>query len=362
MERVVLVLIDSRGMGGWDIEDSLAELSELARSCGVEVVGEVRCILREPNATYLIGKGKVEELSALCKTIDADTVIFDDELSSTQQRNLEEVIQLKTIDRTQLILDIFSHRAHSQEGKLQVELAQLEYLAPRLTGKGILLSRLGGGIGTRGPGEKKLEVDRRRIKKRITHLQYDLRNLEIRRQMMRDKRREAGLPMVAIVGYTNAGKSTLMNSLTGANQAVENRLFSTLDPVIRRLTLTNGKRVLISDTVGFLHRLPHQLIEAFKATLEEVHQADIVLHILDISSNLAWEKYEAVLDVLSKLDAANKPIITALNKIDLVEYRSVMRKFTDRIDNAIPISAKTQEGLDDLLNCIGTMVKELEEY
>lgn len=349
MEKALLVTIDFGRRDSFSNEDSLAELTELTISSGGFVAGDIKCNLREPTPAYLIGKGKVEEIAGLCNIKKANVVIFDDDLSSTQQRNLEDVLNVKTIDRTQLILDIFAQRAHSKEGKLQVELAQLQYLLPRLAGKGILLSRLGGGIGTRGPGEQKLEVDRRRIRKRIGKLRAELNSLEIRRESMRERRKEAGLLIVAIVGYTNAGKSSLINALTGAVQLVENRLFSTLDPVIRRLLLPNGREVLLSDTVGFLHRLPHQLIEAFKATLEEVHQADVILHILDISGHLVWEKYESVLAVLKELDALNKPIITALNKIDILTDRSIIPKFAGRIDNTVPISAKTKEGLTSLM-------------
>lgn len=356
MEKAVLVIIDNRTQNVWSIEDTTAELAELTVSSGGSVVGEVKCVLREPTPNYLIGKGKVEEVAQVCKVQNADVVIFDAELSSTQQRNLEDAIQIKTIDRTQLILDIFAQRAHSQEGKLQVELAQLKYLLPRLTGKGVLLSRLGGGIGTRGPGEQKLEVDRRRIRKRIAKLAQELACLHTRRQSMRDRRKQAGLSIIAIVGYTNAGKSTLLNSLTGATQTVENRLFSTLDPVVRRLILPDGRAILISDTVGFLHRLPHHLIEAFKATLEEIHQADIILHVLDISSPLALEKNESVLSVLEELDALNRPIITALNKIDLLQERSVIDRFANRINDTVPISAKSGEGLPNLLAYVSNKI------
>lgn len=349
MEKAILVTIDYGRRDGFSAEDSMAELAELTISSGGQIAGEIRCKLREPTPAYLIGRGKVEEIAKLCSAKDADVVIFDDELSSTQQRNIEDAVNLKTIDRTQLILDIFAQRAHSKEGKLQVELAQLQYLLPRLTGKGILLSRLGGGIGTRGPGEQKLEMDRRRIRKRLAKLGSELRSLEGRRQSMRERRREAGLIIVAIVGYTNAGKSSLINALSGSAQVVENRLFSTLDPVIRKVLLPDGREILLSDTVGFLQRLPHQLIEAFKATLEEVHQADVILHVLDISSALIWEKYESVLSVLKELDSLDKPIITALNKIDIITDRSIIHKFADRIDNTVPISAKTKEGLAHLV-------------
>ncbi|MCM8763442.1 MAG: GTPase HflX, partial [Candidatus Omnitrophica bacterium] len=283
---------------------------------------------------------------------DIDTVIFSHDLSGTQQRNLEEIIRRKTIDRTQLILDIFAQHARSPEGYLQVELAQLQYLFPRLIGKGIILSRLGGGIGTRGPGEQKLEVDRRRIRKRIDKLKDELRQLKIHRAIIRGKRKEQLIPSIALVGYTSSGKSTLLNALTGAHQPTRDTLFTTLDPLSRICLLPNGEKIVISDTVGFLHQLPHHLIEAFKATLEEVIEADLLIHVLDISHKMYRQHAQAVYEVLKELRVDSKPIITVLNKIDLLEDRSWIMQEEKEMPNSVAISAKLKENLEALLNKI----------
>ena len=283
---------------------------------------------------------------------DIDVVVFSEDLSGTQQRNLEEIIKIKTIDRTQLILDIFSQHAKSPEGNLQVELAQLEYLLPRLTGKGIVLSRLGGGIGTRGPGEKKIEVDRRRIRSRITKLKRDLKDLSAHRRTIRKKRAKNILASVALVGYTNAGKSTVLNALTGANQIVKNSLFTTLDPLSRNLTLPNKQTIVISDTVGFLYHLPHHLIEAFKATLEEVREADILLNVLDISHPKFIEHNKAVCEVLKQLQSVEKPTITILNKIDLVADKTWIRNLEEDFPNTVTISALNKENINELIEKI----------
>ncbi|MBI3990712.1 MAG: GTPase HflX, partial [Candidatus Omnitrophica bacterium] len=265
MERAVLIEVDLKSRRtGWGIDASLQELKELASSSGAKEAGSITCRREEPDAAYFIGKGKVEEVSVLARQVKADVILFDEDLTPTQQRNLEKAIDCKVIDRTQLILDIFSQRARSREGKLQVELAQLQYLLPRLTGKGVMLSRLGGGIGTRGPGEQKLEMDRRKIRTRILKLSRELKELGFRRQALRQKRHESNLPVVTMVGYTNAGKSTLLNALTRADTLTADKLFSTLDPLARGLALPNNQKIVILDTVGFLQRLPHQLIEAFK--------------------------------------------------------------------------------------------------
>ncbi|MFC1631662.1 GTPase HflX [Candidatus Omnitrophota bacterium] len=348
-EKAVLVSVDIAGQKSWPVDDAAGELKVLAESSGVEVIKTIFCHRAQPTPAYLIGKGKTEEISGVAQGLGADVVIFNEDLNSTQQRNLEEVIALKTLDRTQLILDIFSQRAKSIEGKVQVELAQLEYLLPRLAGQGILLSRLGGGIGTRGPGEKKLEVDRRRISKRIVKLKKDLRSLSQRRNSLREHRRKLGLPTIAIIGYTNAGKSTLINRLTGAGQLIRNSLFSTLDSVARKFTLPNKQRVLFSDTVGFLHRLPHHLIEAFKATLEEVQQADVLLHVLDASSPLVYEQNQAVDQVLAELTAQNKPMVLALNKSDLVGDEFALKRYLRDFKNSVAISALKGTNLEQLL-------------
>lgn len=351
-EKAVLVTVTLEGGDSWTADDSSRELAELARSSGVAVAQEFICFRVKPTPNYFIGKGKVEEIAALAQELAANVVIFNQDLTSAQQRNLEEIINVKTIDRTQLILDIFAQRAKSREGKIQVELAQLEYLLPRLTGQGVLLSRLGGGIGTRGPGEMKLEVDRRRIRDHIIRLKKDLIKLSQRRQTMLEHRKSHALPTVAIIGYTNAGKSTLLNRLTGAQEIVRGTLFSTLDSVARRLVLPNKQKVLFSDTVGFLHRLPHHLIEAFKATLEEVKEADILLHVLDISHPLVYEQNEAVHQVLAELGAEKKPMITALNKLDLVVDQFQLERYLKEFSNSLAVSALKGTNLDQLLEKI----------
>jgi len=358
MEKAILVITHlKRDKSNWEIEEDAKELEELTISSGGEVLEKIPVEIRDPNPAYFIGRGKAEEIAFIAQEKNAEVVIFNDNLSSTQQRNLEKIIQIKTIDRTQLILDIFARHARSIEGKIQVELAQLEYLLPRLTGKGIMLSRLGGGIGTRGPGEKKLEVDRRRIKKRILKLKRDLEIIKSRRDVLRKKRKDLDIPIVAIIGYTNAGKTTLLNTLTSSNELVEDSLFSTLDAVSRRFILPDKQKILFVDTVGFLHKLPHGLIEAFKSTLEEVNEADILLHVLDISDPLAYKKKEAVYEVLADLGAIDKPIITALNKIDRLENREAIEKQISRYENAVTISALLGWGLDELIKKISLFLK-----
>lgn len=356
MEKAILVVVDWYGTDSWSVEDTSGELALLAKSSGAKIVETITCKRDKPTPDYLIGKGKVEEIAALSLKNKAEVIIFNDNLSSTQQRNLENIIDTKSIDRTQLILDIFARQAKSQEGKIQVELAQLEYLLPRLVGKGVILSRLGGGIGTRGPGEQKLEVDRRRIRKRISKLKDELEALRQRRQALREKRKSHDLPTVALVGYTNAGKSTLLNALTDAKQPVQDELFTTLDPLIRRLTLPNNQTILLSDTVGFLHNLPHNLIEAFKATLEEVSEADLLLHVLDISHPLAYEQNLAVFEVLKEIGIKDKPVLTALNKIDKLLDKSIAEALTQKYQESVAISALKKENLDKLTDKLSSLL------
>ncbi len=353
MERVLLVSVklDSE-RDSWKLEDIALELEELTQACGVQIVDNVSCTCKITTANLLIGKGKCQEIALLCEEKAIDAVVFSHDLSGIQQRNLEEVISRKTIDRTQLILNIFARRAKSIEGKMQVELAQLKYLMPRLTGKGVVLSRLGGGIGTRGPGEQKLEVDRRSIRRRIDKLNEDLKQVRFHRQTLRKKRKSKSIPAIALVGYTHAGKSTLLNALTGADQATADSLFTTLDPLSRSLILGNGENIVISDTVGFLHQLPHHLIEAFKATLEEVTEADLLIHVLDISHPKVDDQYQAVREVLRELEADKKPIIVALNKIDLVDDPVWLHKLSEGFRDAVLISAKLKQGLGALLEKI----------
>ncbi len=354
MERTLLVTIkfDSERHGGWTMADELRELGELARSAGCDVVGTVPVKRHEPISGTLIGSGKLEEIAQQVINTKAQAVIFNQELSPAQQRNIEEVMRVKTIDRTQLILDIFAQRANSQEGKIQVELAQLRYLMPRLMGKGVELSRLGGGIGTRGPGEQKLEGDRRRIRQRISRMRDELDKLSQRRAATRKRRQDAAVPVLALVGYTNAGKTTLLNCLTHAGARAENRLFSTLDPLARRLHLPGGTMAILTDTVGFLHRLPHHLIEAFQATLEETRDAAVLIHVLDASHPLAAEHAEAVREVLTMLALDRKPIVTALNKIDLPGSEDAARVLAQALPQPMLISAVTGAGLGQLLQLI----------
>ncbi len=334
--------------GKWAIDDEANELRELSVSSGCRVVGEVRARRHEPIAGTFLGRGKLEEIADAAQRLKSQVVIFSQDLSPAQQRNIEELLQVKTIDRTQLILDIFAQRAKSQEGKVQVELAQLRYLLPRLVGKGVMLSRLGGGIGTRGPGEQKLEIDRRRIRLRISRLGDALQKLGRRREATRSRRKEAEIPVAALVGYTNAGKTTLLNRVTGTGATAANQLFTTLDPLARRLRLPSGETVVVTDTVGFLHRLPHHLIEAFKATLEEARDADLLLHVLDASHPLVSEHAQAVDDVLKELVLGQKPRITVLNKRDLVENPLELAALERAYAPACSISAKLGIGLDRL--------------
>jgi len=313
-----VAVISKRDASRWSAEDSLAELAQLANTAGAEVVGKLIQRMPVASKTHYLGRGKLAELLPLKDSTGYNVVIFDDELSPLQQRNLEETLRVKVIDRVALILDIFARRARTREGQLQVELAQHQYLFPRLAGQWSHLERLGGGIGTRGPGETQLETDKRLIQRRISRLKAQIEDIRKHRQLYWQQRRKAGIPIIALVGYTNAGKSTLMNALTHAGIFVENKLFSTLDPTTRRLTLPDGKGVLLSDTVGFIRKLPPTIVSAFKATLEELSEASILLHIVDITSHNAAEQCQTVEDILADLELQDKPRITALNKIDLL--------------------------------------------
>lgn len=355
MEKAVLVTVELGKDGRWLPSERSAELKDLALSAGAQVLEEVIVSRHDVDPAYFIGSGKARELALMSKDKHANTVIFNNDLSGTQQKNLEEVIRCKVIDRTQLILDIFARHAHSNEGKVQVELAQLMYLLPRLTGKGVELSRLGGGIGTRGPGEQKLEIDRRRIRTRITNLKRELEDLRKRRDMMRKKRERFSVLSGAIVGYTNAGKSTLLNALTNAGVIVQNKLFSTLDPTVRQFILPNKQKVLFADTVGFIDHLPHHLIEAFKATLEEVVEADILIHVIDASHVKAKEQAIAVYEVLKEIGAADKPAITVLNKIDKTDKDTIDR-VSKAFDKPLMISAIKKEGFDRLIDRVRSFV------
>jgi len=360
MEKALLVSVQLKtDQHHWRIEDISSELEELAVSAGVEVMENVICVCNRATSNYLIGRGKVEEIGFIANEKDVDVVIFSHDLSGTQQRNLEEAFGKKTIDRTQLILDIFSRRAKSPEGKMQVELALLQYLLPRLAGKGIMLSDLGGGIGTRGPGETKLETDRRQIRKKIDKLREDLRVFRLHGLTVRKKRKANNLPVVALVGYTSAGKSTLLNLLTASHQATSEKLFTTLDPLSKSLTLPNGQNIIVSDTVGFLHDLPHHLVEAFKATLEEVVEADLLIHVLDAADHRLAQHNQAVLGVLEELGAQDKPVLVALNKIDLVDDRSWLEVSKKEFPDPIFLSAKTGENLQVLIGKISDYFSNL---
>lgn len=355
-EIVLLVGIKLPHEKNFEIEDKLSELKALATSAGALVSAELTQNVDKISPAFFIGKGKVYELKDMAEKEKIDTIIFNNDLKPVQQRNLENITGKKIIDRTTLILDIFAKRAKTKEGQLQVELAQLLYLLPRLTGKGILLSRLGGGIGTRGPGEQKLEIDRRRIKKRIMHLKNDIEMIRKHRSLYRKARSEIPLTVVAIVGYTNAGKSTLLNKLTGANVLVEDKLFATLDPTTRKLALPKGGNILITDTVGFIQDLPLNLIAAFKATLEEVVLANLLLHIVDASSNTYINEIEIVNKILSELGIDKKPIITVLNKKDILD-NSNLKRIIENNPESIIISAITGDGLSRLISKIEEFVE-----
>jgi GTP-binding protein HflX len=347
-ETAILVGLEHDGVTRWDVEDSLTELRQLAATAGAEVVDTVVQKLEKPTAPYYIGKGKAEEVARRCGEKRATSLIFDDELSPAQGRNLEEVTSRKVLDRTQLILDIFARRARTREGRLQIELAQLQYLLPRLTRMWTHLSRQSGGIGTRGPGETQLEVDRRRVQERIARLERDLREVRKHRTVQREGRLRRNWPMASLIGYTNAGKSSLLNRLTGAGVLAEDKLFATLDPTTRQLVLPNRQKVLLTDTVGFIRKLPHTVIESFKATLEEVQLADLLIHVIDLSHPQHQEQMAAVDETLAELGAHGKQTVLVFNKIDTIPDPGVVESQLRRYPGSVAISVRTGEGMDTL--------------
>lgn len=357
-ERVILV-----GVSVSDEDDtlkSLKELEELAETAGAGTVGILVQNRDQVHPGTYIGKGKIEELKDLLWELEATGIICDDELSPAQMKNLQDELDTKVMDRTLVILDIFAARASTSEGKLQVELAQLKYRQTRLTGYGTAMSRLGGGIGTRGPGEKKLEVDRRLIKSRIARLTRELKDVKRHREVTREMRNKNHVPVAAIVGYTNAGKSTLMNALTGAGILAEDKLFATLDPTTREVKLPSGQRVLLTDTVGFIRKLPHHLIEAFRSTLEEAKYADLILHVVDSSNPQMEEQMYVVYETLRELGVTEKPVISIFNKQDKVKEGKTIRDF--HADYTVGISAKTGENIPELLKTIEAVLREQKVY
>lgn len=353
--------------GGWPVEDSLAELAQLASTAGVEVGGQAFQNLANFNPATYVGKGKVEEIGDLKEELGCNLIIFDDELSPRQQRELEETWEMKVLDRTSLILDIFAQHAHTREGQLQVELAQYEYRLPRLTRMWTHLARQAGGgaarggaggVGLRGPGERQLEVDRRRVRERISQLKQELEQVRTHRRLYRRQRRLAAIPVVAIVGYTNAGKSTLLNAISGAEVLVEDKLFATLDPTTKRGVLPQGQVALFTDTVGFIQKLPTELIAAFRATLEEINEADLLLHIIDITHPNALLQSRVVEATLKALEATDIPMVVALNKVDRLNNPDQIQRMVQEFPNSLAISAKDGIGLEQLLDCIEAVLNE----
>jgi GTP-binding protein HflX len=364
-EKAILVGIDSKSQGDrWNIEDSLEELAYLTQTAGAHVEARMIQRLSSPSSLYYVGKGKLEELIELKEQTGCDVIIFNEELSPRQQRNLEDQLKVKIIDRTALILDIFAERARTREGQLQVELAQHQYLLPRLAGQWSHLERLGGGIGTRGPGETQLETDRRIIRNHINRLQKQLDDVRRHRTLYRARRRKSNIRVVALIGYTNAGKSTLLNVLTRADVLAENKLFCTLDPVTRKLVLPDGTQFLITDTVGFIHKLPPSIVAAFRATLEELEEADLLLHVVDITSKNASEQFNTVEQILDTLHLNKKKVLTVANKVDLmVKSIEDLSDITATMDLPAPesvvvISAAKGWGLDTLLEKICDKLSE----
>ncbi|MFA5064300.1 MAG: GTPase HflX [Dehalococcoidia bacterium] len=350
-----------RGRDRWSLESSLDELNQLARTAGADVVGRLTQKMERPSSTHYIGSGKMQELIELKQELNYDTVIFNDELAPRQQRNLEEALGVKVIDRTALILDIFAASASTREGKLQVELAQHQYLLPRLEGQWSHLERLGGGIGTRGPGESQIETDRRLIRKRISSIGKQIEAVRRHRELYRRQRKRSHTPLVALVGYTNAGKSTLLNAICQAGVVTENKLFSTLDPVTRRLRLPGGSTILLTDTVGFIHKLPPLIVAAFHATLEELDEADLLLHVVDITSPEAVNQSRTVEDILHKLKLDDKPRITVINKMDRMvesheEAQDICFKVQSAPESTITVSALKGWNLNNLIEMIGVFL------
>lgn len=357
-ERAILIGMEwGRNDSLWTVDDSLEELKQLADTAGATVIKKFIQKRPKPDPAFFIGRGKVQELALYAQQENIDLCIFDDELSPAQQRNIESVMGIRILDRTALILDIFAQRARTNEGKLQVELAQLQYTLPRIMGKGLMLSRLGGGIGTRGPGETKLEVDRRRIRDRIAFIKDQIEKVKAVRSLHRSKRKKNNVFEVSLVGYTNAGKSTLLNTLTNSDIYAKNQLFATLDPTTRQLTLPNKQEIIITDTVGFIQRLPHQLIAAFRSTLEVVTEADLLVHVIDVSHELYKEQAAAVHEVLKEIGAETKPVITVYNKIDKLPPDS---KLADRLaqeEDTVCISAAKKLNLETLQQMIESHLK-----
>ena len=345
----------------FDADESLAELRTLADSAGAQVVGEILQRRDRPDAATLIGAGKLEEIAGAAASVNADVLLFDHDLSPSQQRNIEKIVQRRVIDRTQLILDIFARHARTREGQLQVELAQLQYMMPRLKGHGAEMSQLGGGIGTRGPGETKLETDRRKIARRVRHVEQQLENVRRIRAQQRQRRESAPVATVALVGYTNAGKSTLFNALTKAAVLASPRMFATLDPTIRGVDLPSKRKVLLSDTVGFIRSLPHTLVSAFRATLEEVQRASLILHVSDASNRLSAEQDAQVEIVLKELEVEKKPRLRVMNKVDLLDVEvaaGLMRDALRDDSNTVYVSAAEGTGLDRLRHRVDAMIEE----
>jgi GTP-binding protein HflX len=363
-ERVFLIGVELKSRSGWDTQDSLEELSQLAGTAGAEVVGDGLQKLASPCAATFIGRGKADEFADYCRRAEVDTVIFDDELSPAQSRNLEKVFNCKILDRTSLILDIFAQRARTREGKLQIELAQLQHLLPRLTRFWGHLSRQKGGIGMRGgEGETQLETDRRRVQDRIARIIRDLEVVRRQRSTQRSARQRNHWALASIVGYTNAGKSTLLNKLTGAEVLAEDKLFATLDPTTRRLRLPTNQNVLLTDTVGFIRKLPHGLVEAFKATLEEVVQADLLLHVVDASHPQALEQIQAVDAVLQEIGAEGKPTLMVFNKVDQLNGKqAVLSRFLERYPHGVAVSALDGDGIQALLSELGSQLRPIRQF
>jgi GTP-binding protein HflX len=358
-ERFIVVGVCHNNDGKEEEEYSLAELSRLVESAGGVVIASEIVVPRQIDPASYLTRGKAEQLAVQANALHADGVVFDFELAPAQQRNLEDIIECRILDRTTIILDIFARRASTREGKLQVELAQLNYLAPRLRGKGTMLSRLAGGIGTRGPGESKLETDRRKIRDRIHHLKQDIERVRRHRATQRKKRLKAGVPLIALTGYTNAGKSTLLNRLAHSDAVVADQLFATLDPMVRHIKLADGFEALVSDTVGFIKRLPTTLIVAFRATLEEASFAHLILHVVDVSSSRPEREIESTLEILEELKLDEKPRITVLNKSDIAYDRLVMNAMLQRYAPAVAISAVTGEGIEELQQIISIKLKDI---